>query len=271
MKIRKLYPDGKPKAVTLSYDDGIEQDRRLVEILNRHGLKCTFNLNSQLLVRRDRWICKTVEVVRMAPETLPALYQGHEAALHMATHAHPMALSNDDLRRETVEDMEFLTKLFGYPVRGMAYPFGEYDERVIAALEKFGVVYARTIHSSHAFTLPERWLEWHPTAHHNEEGTAALFEAFLQSEEELALFYLWGHSYEFDVDNNWEKMESLCTRMAGHADIFYATNMEIYNYISAMRQLEVSDSGLHNPSDQPLWVEVDGEVVRLAPGEAYSI
>ena len=59
--------------------------------------------------------------------------------------------------------------------------------------------------------------------------------------------------------------------MAGHADIFYATNMEIYSYISAMRRLEVSDSGLHNASDQILWVEVDGEVVRLAPGEAYSI
>ena len=34
------------KALTFSYDDGVEQDRRLVELFNKNNLKCTFNLNS---------------------------------------------------------------------------------------------------------------------------------------------------------------------------------------------------------------------------------
>ena len=40
------FPNGKLKALTLSYDDGVEQDIKFVEILNKYGLKCTFNLNS---------------------------------------------------------------------------------------------------------------------------------------------------------------------------------------------------------------------------------
>ena len=40
---------GKKKAITFSYDDGVLQDRRLVEILNKYGLKATFNINSELL------------------------------------------------------------------------------------------------------------------------------------------------------------------------------------------------------------------------------
>ncbi|MGI6269345.1 MAG: polysaccharide deacetylase family protein [Candidatus Howiella sp.] len=271
MKIRRLYPGGRPKALTLSYDDGIEQDRRFVEILNRHGLKCTFNLNSELLVRRDRWYCREVEVVRMDPETLPALYRGHEAALHMATHPHPTELSDADLRRETADDMAFHTRLFGYPVCGMAYPFGEYDERVIGLLEEMGVAYARTVHSTHDFSLPGRWLEWHPTVHHTEREAEPLFEAFMQTDSELALFYLWGHSYEFDVDQEWERIESLCARMADQPDIFYATNMEIYTYISALRRLEVADLKLHNPTEQTLWVEADGEVIRLGAGETCRL
>lgn len=38
--------NGKKKAVTFSYDDGVTQDRRLVEMMNTYGVKGTFNLNS---------------------------------------------------------------------------------------------------------------------------------------------------------------------------------------------------------------------------------
>ena len=42
------FPKGKRKALTLSYDDGVEQDIRLIENMKQHGLKGTFNLNSGL-------------------------------------------------------------------------------------------------------------------------------------------------------------------------------------------------------------------------------
>ena len=40
------FPGGLAKALTFSYDDGVEQDIRLVEILDKYGMKGTFNLNS---------------------------------------------------------------------------------------------------------------------------------------------------------------------------------------------------------------------------------
>lgn len=50
-----MFPDGKKKALTLSYDDGVEQDRRLVEILNRYGIKATFNINSGVQTGASAW------------------------------------------------------------------------------------------------------------------------------------------------------------------------------------------------------------------------
>ena len=50
MDIVCLYPNAKRKAFTLSYDDGITQDRRLVELFNRCKVKATFNLNGLLII-----------------------------------------------------------------------------------------------------------------------------------------------------------------------------------------------------------------------------
>ena len=41
-----IFPGGKTKAFTMSYDDGTIHDRRFVRILNDCGIKATFNLNS---------------------------------------------------------------------------------------------------------------------------------------------------------------------------------------------------------------------------------
>ena len=40
------FPGGKIKTLTLSYDDGVEQDEKLVDLMVKYGLKGTFNLNS---------------------------------------------------------------------------------------------------------------------------------------------------------------------------------------------------------------------------------
>ena len=76
--------DGKMKAVTFSYDDGVTQDQRLISLFNKYGLKATFNLNSGLLgnggslVRED----VTVAHVKPRPEEIRKIYEGHEIASH---------------------------------------------------------------------------------------------------------------------------------------------------------------------------------------------
>ena len=48
--------NGKKKAVTFSYDDGVEQDRRLIALFNKYGMKATFNQNSGIQTRADTFI-----------------------------------------------------------------------------------------------------------------------------------------------------------------------------------------------------------------------
>lgn len=267
MKIKKLYKFGKKKALTLSYDDGIRQDIRFVEMLNKYGIKCTFNLNSALSRKEDVFTCADVTVVRTHPDLLPELYEGHEVAMHMCTHPWPTRISDEELKREVLEDRKCHEEMFGYKVDGMAYPFGDYNDRVIEVLAECGVKYARTIVSTSEFTLPERWLAWHATCHHIDKNFSELTDKFLGCENELALFYLWGHSYEFDVDRNWDMMEDFCKKISGRDDIYYATNMEIYDYINAMNSLVIEGNSLHNPSNISLWVELDGDVREIKAGE----
>lgn len=271
MNIKKLYQDGKKRALTLSYDDGIEMDRRFVGILNKYGIKCTFNLNSGIQTTENGWTEGDTEIRRMDPEGLDELYKGHEVAMHMAHHPWPTKLSDDELRKEVLDDRKTLEERFGYRIDGMAYPFGDYDERVIKILEDCGVKYARTVVSTEKFTLPERWLEWHATCHHSNARLKELTAEFLSCEDELAIFYLWGHSYEFEVHKCWNIIEKFCEEMSGREDIWYATNMEIYDYINAVGQLKISEKEIYNPADVPVWVEADGKVYEIAAGARISL
>ena len=53
--VRKLYPGGRKKAFNITYDDGVWQDIPFVALLNKYGLKGTFNLNSELMLNGFVW------------------------------------------------------------------------------------------------------------------------------------------------------------------------------------------------------------------------
>lgn len=220
--------NGKNKAVTFSYDDGIEQDIRLVDIFNTYGMKCTFNLNSGLMTPESCWENKGVHIKRMTPDRLPELYKGHEIAVHCRTHPALTGLDDDAVRREIADDRSALEKLFGTEIRGMAYPYGAYDERVMRIAGECGIRFARTCADTYGFSLPGTPLAFGASCRHAYAGLKELLEFFLAYEgEEPAVFCLWGHSYEFDVDGNWDVIEALCKRLAGRSDIFFGTNSEV--------------------------------------------
>jgi len=272
MIYRNLFPGGRSRALTLSYDDGVGQDVKLMNILRDHGMKATFNLDSGKMgvggIREDG-----VEVRRMLPEEVKHAYYGFEVAVHGYTHPFLTLMPKDMVAREVAKDREELEKLTGYPVRGMAYPYGAFHQELIEQLRAMGIVYARTANSTNGFALPEDFLAWHPTCHHNAENLDELCGRFLneKSYNPHKVFYLWGHSYEFDADRNWHVIERFCDRMAGHEDIWYATNIEIYEYIDASRRLVSSCDGriLYNPSALDVWVTKNGSL--WAPGEKLCI
>ena len=221
------FPGGKTRALTFSYDDGISQDMRLVQLFNLYGLKGTFNLNSGIQSRENVWQNQDVLVRRMDPEVLPALYAGHEVAAHTRTHPSLYKLTDEELAEELRSDKEALECLFGRAVVGMAYPFGDCDERIMAAVRAQGLYYGRCVQTTGGFALPEDPLAWKGTCHHDDPKLMQYLEDFLRPGDDLRLFYIWGHSYEFDVNRNWRTIEDFCAAVGNRDDVWYATNGEI--------------------------------------------
>jgi len=273
-KIEYLFPGGVKKVFTLSYDDGVKQDKRLVSTFNRNRIKATFNLNSGIQSEENTWINKGIIISRLNKEDVLNLYNGHEVAVHSLTHPPLENLSRETIVEEIFEDRKNLEKIFGYPVRGMAYPFGSYNKQIFEILDVLGIEYSRTVDEHDKFMLPENYLEWNPTCHHNNPKLMQLAKDFVENQfNTLSLFYVWGHSYEFDVDNNWELIEEFSEFMANRKDIWYATNIEIVDYVKALKNLKVSaDSSLvYNLSSFNLWISVNEKPIVVKAGEVIKV
>ena len=228
--------NGKMKALTFSYDDGVTQDRRLVEILNRYGLKCTFNINSQLLGQEGSLLRDgvTVRHDKITPREAAKLYSGHEIAAHTLTHPSLIKLGDDrEIIRQVEEDRVALSRLAGYEVVGFAYPGGSHhtDKRIAELIrDNTGVRYCRGTRSTYSFDIEEDLYMFEPTVYHHVD----MDRMFELGEEFLSLkpdspkyFYIFGHAYEFDIRNEWDRFEEFCRMMSGKDDIFYGTNREV--------------------------------------------
>ena len=272
------FPEGRAKAMTLSYDDGNEQDIQLVEILDRYGLKCTFNLNTGLMPPEGTVWREGKLNRRITKNGVKELYGNsqHEVALHSSTHVWFETLPSPYALNEILADRQALEAIFRRPIRGMAYPFGTYCTATEELLCECGVVYARTVKDTKKFDLPENFYEWHPTCRHLDKELMTLTEKFvnMNASREPQLFYLWGHGFEFERDNNWELIEEF-GKLAGHRDdVWYATNIEIYDYVKAYERLvwSVDQKMIYNPSCTDLWVSIGeyGEkmfTVKLPAGQ----
>ncbi len=225
--------NGKKKAVTFSFDDGVTQDRRFIDLLDRYGLKATFNLNSGLLGLPGELVREGVRIShnKIPPEEVAETYRNHEIAVHTLTHPTLTAVEDaDEIVRQVEEDRKALSALAGYPVDGMAYPGGgvNADERVAEILRtRTGVRYARTTRETLSFAPQTDLFLFDPTVRLSRFDAA--FEAarrFLAPETE-GLFYIWGHTYEFDIDDSWDTVEAFFRLIAGREDVFYGTNGEV--------------------------------------------
>ncbi len=219
------------KAITFSYDDGVLQDLRLVELLNKYGIKATFNINSELLgTERVLTIAgKPIQHNKISRADVVPLYAGHEVAVHTLTHPHLTDLSENEIIRQVERDRENLSSLVGYEVVGMAYPGGGFQnsDRVENVIRRYtGVRYARTISLGYSFAPQENIFRYKPTAFHKDfDVNYKLADEFFNMEGG-GLFYIWGHSYELDVEDSWGEFEKFLAYIAHRDGIKYITNKE---------------------------------------------
>lgn len=270
IKYHELYmrfPEFKTKALTLSFDDGTEYDRKMVEILNRYGLVCTFNVS--MGNRSENSI---------QPEEFLELYRGHEVASHALTHPHLWNLDTSGIAYQIINDRAALEEIFQKPIRGFAYPFGLLEtDGMVDTIKKCGIKYARTTVSTHTFDIPRDFLRWHPTCHQSDARLYDHISNFLQPDDtanwwriQPRLLYIWGHSYEYA--NNFESLEKMCKALSGRQDVWYASNIDVADYITAFDKLERSANGryIHNPTDKTLYCFVNGKNFVLESGKTYS-
>lgn len=272
--VRMRFPGFLEKALTLSYDDGQIYDKRLIEIMSRHGIRGTFNLNSNRYFDPDFPI-KGEELKEIYLDT------GNEIALHGQDHLSLAITDPGEATHSVVADRAFFERLTGRIIKGMAYANGSVSDDVVTMLKTCGVKYSRTTVSTEKFDMPSDWLRLPATCHHKNPRLMELAREFIERppyhyfpNRSLRLFYLWGHSYEFNNDNNWEIIEEFCEYMGGREDVWYATNLEIYDYATAFSRLEYSvfADTVYNPTATDIYVELPGEKRYIIPaGETVHL
>lgn len=272
------YPGGLSKAFTMSYDDGVEQDKKLISIMEKNHLKGTFNLNSGVYAAEGTVYEPGTIHRRMAKSEVSKVYAKDfiEVATHGSTHPFLNRLPNPLAMKEIIDDRRSLEAQFGCLVQGHAYAFGAYGPETENILREAGILYARTVNSTHRFDTPANWLELHPTCHHDDPELFNLAETFFKMPNDWGyplMFYLWGHAYEFEANNNWDRIEKFCELISGHDDVWYATNGEIVNYNLAFRSLvfDVEMTMVKNPSAYDIWFAYDGKDYCVKSGETIKL
>jgi hypothetical protein len=256
-----LFPGGVQNAVTFSYDDGqVTGDERLMALFRKYGLKGTFHLNNWLYPASSK-------------EEIRQRYEGFEISAHGKEHHSLTILPACAIMEEMLENRTLLESIVRRPVIGMSYAKARFSPEVMDLLRHLGFVYGRTTLNTHDFNLPQDFMAWHPTCHHRTGLTDA--KKFVDAIDGYfaapRLLYVWGHSHELKTEEQWADMEQLCAMVANHPKVWYATNMEIYEYVTAQRNLVIAtdQSFAYNPSRVDVWVVKDREPHCIPAGEVY--
>ena len=277
--IKMLFPKGKSKALIVSYDDGCVQDRQLVKLMNKYDLIGTFHLNANKLGTANY----------LVKDEIQKLFKGHEVSVHTFNHPGLTKLSIEEIQYEIVADRKELERLVTYPVRGMAYPFGNYNDTVIDVISKLGIEYARTVDDTYGFGIPENFLKWHPTMHQFSKAywkpndpfqdsiEMTLFystiDAFLQTKD-LAVLDIWGHSWEMGSDvKKWAETEQFFQVLSHHSDVYYCKQIDLVDYIQAFRNLRFSmnNTMVFNPSALMVFFRYNKVIWFVGPGETIKL
>lgn len=272
------YPGGLDKAVTLSYDDGRKTDLKLLEILDSYGLRCTFNIAPEFLAEEgddSSPYLKKSDIVRLFKDSV------HEVALHGYSHPFFDLLPNGIAAYELVKSREELERLLERPIRGMAYPNGpvagegKYTDELVRLVKDCGIAYARTTENVEHFRMCGDWLRMGSTCHHNDPELMPLAKRFAETRVDRIprLFAVWGHSFEFERDNNWSVMEELCGYLSSRNDIWFTTCIELRDYAEAYERLKFSVDGtrVFNPSCMTVYIMKNGVTAEIKPGETVKI
>ena len=157
---RILFPGGREKAVTFSFDDAVIEDRKMTALLKKYQLKGTFNVNSGCFGEKERMPFEDRELYHevISEDEFLNLYIGQEVAAHGFSHFSMTDCPADTALSEVVQDRIRLERLIGKRIQGFAYPYGHYNDESKELLKRAGIKFARTVERAESFDLPRDFL-----------------------------------------------------------------------------------------------------------------
>jgi peptidoglycan/xylan/chitin deacetylase (PgdA/CDA1 family) len=268
------YPEGKTKALVLSYDDGTIQDIELTELFDKNNLIGTFNLNSKYLGVRRGWPQQNGDTIyqRYVPkDSLLIIYKNHEIAAHGALHKYFTDISNEEVLEEINTDLEILESLTNREIISMAYPFGSTNDTIANLIASTGIKNGRTVDDTYTYDIPKNYMIWHPTCH--DSKVLDYLNPYLElNEQQLSVFYVWGHSWEFGNEERWKNMVTFCEKIGKSNDIWSVGHGKLTNYLLAIENVQIDEQKILNPSDNsPIWINLSSGIEKLEPGESIQL
>ena len=222
--------------VTTSWDDGSKLDLKLAELLEKYGIKGTF------------YIPQTYLDNSLEENEIRMLDKGHELGSHTLSHAYLTKVSLGEARKQIGSSKQYLEELLGHRIYILSYPKGYYNEAVKEVVKDCGLLAGRTCQHG-GFNLPEDPYQWQITLHASNGSPRMSFNIWRANRLsikslvdwevrakllfDLALrmggvYHLWGHSWELERKNDWDKLERVLAYLCHRDGVRYMTNGEIF-------------------------------------------
>ena len=203
------------KSFVFAIDDGTIFDKKTVAIFNKYGIKATFNLNSGL--QDFVWYKDWLEVRRLRLEENKGIYDGHEVASHSLTHPFLTSLSDEDVYREVGEDIDNLKNIFHREIESFSFPFDGFDERTIGIIKNLGITHIILPAIDDSFRFPIDTCHIKVTSWNIDDALTKV-QRFIE-DDQAELFVYLSHSYDYEFDGSYDKLEELCRIVSERKDI----------------------------------------------------
>ena len=197
------------------WDDGVQNDISLVELLRRYGAKATFNLNPGLMGETrtpnrwaDRahagWSFNGFVSGKLSRNDIAEVYSGFQVASHCWCHETVGRRPDDVWIKAAVDARHYLEDIVQRECPGFAWPCGTYSPETVALLRQNGFAYGRTTVSVDDVTACTEPMALHPNCHF----MARDFWDRYERARATGVFYFWGHSYEmYEYPPLWDQFE----------------------------------------------------------------
>ena len=218
------------KIFVFSFDDGTVHDIKMISILNKYGLKGTFNLNSGL--NNFVWYNNGIAIYRLDLNEYKYIYDGHEVSSHSLTHTHMTSLDDAGVIYESKQDIENLENIFQRKITSFAFPFSDFSQREIELIKQNNeLTNIRVSEIDESFRYPNDVYKI-PITSLDLNRAMELFKAFERLKE--GLFVFAGHSYDFYMNDSFDQLEQFVKELSKCKDIEVMTMQEMIEYIKTL-------------------------------------